>query len=577
VASPLRRIAACPAAGLAVALACLLELISAAAALGADASDNRFLAAAQDGALVARALERGRQERPPSVRVTGVTVPHHLLAADLIARGVLAASARTYERVLILSPDHFRALETPFGITTANLETATGTLVADRPFSQAVLSASSLFADIGSASREHGIHAVTPFIRAVFPQARIVAITTATHGTPADWRAAVELLGSLLGAETLIVQSTDYSHFLPVATAALRDQETLAALASGDPEAVLALDQPAHLDSLASQFIQMSLQRRIHAAAPVIIANRSSHEYGRESGDAATFHAADPTTSYVVTVFTPEPEQGWQFRYPDQMVIYFGGDTYVGRGWTEAATRPGAVDRLVRRIKHFTGDHPLVINLEGVVLEEQPAGANRAQHLMLARLAIPVLRKLGVAAANLANNHAYDFGEEGLEQTAALLEAAGIRALRHGAPNDLGPLTLLPLTFKRGYFLDHPVIRDVSQLASICALQGGTPLVVLAHWGADYTDVPGPFEVEVLDRLATCGVSAVIGAHSHRASTKVELRSGGALQSVFSMGNLIFDQSGPHVSGALVELRIFRQGTIALRTIAIPNFFAMPK
>jgi hypothetical protein len=40
------------------------------------------------------------------------------------------------------------------------------------------------------------------------------------------------------------------------------------------------------------------------------------------------------------------------------------------------------------------------------------------------------------------------------------------------------------------------------------------------------------------------------------------------------MGNLIFDQTGDKVSGALVQLRSFRQGTIAPRIISIPNFFA---
>jgi poly-gamma-glutamate capsule biosynthesis protein CapA/YwtB (metallophosphatase superfamily) len=312
----------------------------------------------------------------------------------------------------------------------------------------------------------------------------------------------------------------------------------------------------------------MSLQRTRYGATPVIVANRNSYEYAPTAG---------PTTSYVVMVFTTEPERGGTQRYNDQAVFYFGGDTYIGRGWTDAAQRPATMDWLSHQIRHVTAGNPLLINLEGVVLERQPSGANTVQHLMLARLALPLLSKLRLAAVNLANNHAHDFGEEGLDQTAAHMEAAGIGVLRHGIISDIGALKVLPLTFKRSYFFDHATIRAISELEWICHLQGASPLIVLAHWGDDYTDTTGPFEKEALDHLAKCGVSAVIGAHSHRAAKGIELRAGGALQSVFSMGNLIFDQASPVVSGALVELRVFRQGTIALRIIPIPNFFAMLK
>ena len=105
---------------------------------------------------------------------------------------------------------------------------------------------------------------------------------------------------------------------------------------------------------------------------------------------------------------------------------------FIGRGWTEAARRPATVDWLAREITKFTGGNPLVLNLEGVLLEEQPSGANTVQHLMLAQLALPLLGKLRLAAVNLANNHSHDFGEEGAAETAKLMERAGIAVLRHG-------------------------------------------------------------------------------------------------------------------------------------------------
>src|SRR4051794_160320 len=58
-----------------------------------------------DGQPFLAAIEAERPKRKQDIPITGVTVPHHLLAADLIARGFWAASGKAYRRILVLSPD----------------------------------------------------------------------------------------------------------------------------------------------------------------------------------------------------------------------------------------------------------------------------------------------------------------------------------------------------------------------------------------------------------------------------------------------------------------------------------------
>ena len=41
----------------------------------------------------------------------------------------------------------------------------------------------------------------------------------------------------------------------------------------------------------------------------------------------------------------------------------------------------------------------------------------------------------------------------------------------------------------------------------------------------------------------------------------------------FSLGNLLFDQRGARSSSALIELRVFEQGTYATRLIPAPNLY----
>lgn len=531
---------------------------------GAQEADGRFMLESRDLATIEAALATERPAAPPPASVTGVTVPHHMLAADLIARGIWAASSGSYERVLIIAPDHFRTLSTPFGVTTAGFEPATGAVEPDPAFSQALLRHPALFSDTGTAAAEHGVHSVVPFVRAVFPQAKVVAVTASITSGIDAWEHAAGILAGLVGPETLIVQSTDYSHHLPRRIAVLRDQETLAAIASGNADAIAALHQPAHLDTLAAQFIQMRLQDAVYGAAPVIVANRNSADYAGND---------DRTTSYVVTVFTNEPADGSAFQYPDHEIVWFAGDVLAGRGFTDLLQHEGARAAIVDPVLARTRGLPLIVNLEGVLLDDRPAGANTMQLSMTERLTIPLLRDLGVVAASLANNHAWDFGEAGLAETRSRLASAGIAPLEHGTVAEAGPFRVLPLTFKRSYFNRHPVISGLDGLAQACAPDAPPPLVVFAHWGDDYVDRPGAFEHAALATLAACGVTALIGAHSHKASFAVDAVAGGAMQSVFSLGNFVFDQRGDTVSSMLVEARTFVQGTVALRPVALPNLF----
>ena len=60
---------------------------------------------------------------PPTAAhwVTGITVARHLVAVDLIARGFRCASGGSYERIILLSPDHFRRSRLPFATTFGTL------------------------------------------------------------------------------------------------------------------------------------------------------------------------------------------------------------------------------------------------------------------------------------------------------------------------------------------------------------------------------------------------------------------------------------------------------------------------
>ncbi len=513
-------------------------------------------------------LESIEKERPKirrSLPVSGITVPHHLLAADLIARGFWLAAHQSYDRIIVVSPDHFNKGRRPLATTRQDIDTVFGTLTSDREAVAKLLAAPALFDESDLFKQEHGIAALLPYVKHFWPDAKIVPIVASYSSTRSDWDAAVAALEPLLTPMTLIVQSTDYSHYLPHQIAQRRDQETLNVIAAENVDQIARLVQPDHMDSKASQYIHMRLQAGARKARGIVVSNRSSTEYSA---------LGTKTTSYIVAAYTTDPAAGSQLRFDDQEVYYFGGDVFIGRWMTQPLTDADVRQHIVEEIRKATGGAPMIVNLEGVLLDDPPLGVDRDLHMMHASLAVPILKALNVKAASLANNHSHDLGANGLTESIAVLRRAGIVPLQHMEPASLGRLGIVPVNFigVRDY-KGYPVVKQPSDLARLCRLKVRSPLVGLVHWGEEYTREARPADLASAQAMHGCGVNAVVGAHSHQAVTRIDAPQGGEYQVTFSLGNLLFDQKGERASSALLELRLFKQGTFATRLVPLPNLF----
>lgn len=550
----------------------LIACAAAALALvAATAGANPMLLAGLDDRKVfTDAIEAERPDFNPPIDVSGITVPHHLVAADLIARGFWAASGGEYRRVIVLAPDHFRANATGITLYTDPIETVFGPIMPDTQAIDQIATAATAISHLsvrGEIDTEHGVLALAPFVKSFFPRARIVPVVFGVNTKPEDWAHIAGVLAPLIDDETLVVQSTDFSHYLPIGQAVLRDQETINVISAHDRSAVERLDQPAHLDSRAAMSVMMDLLVERLGHHQTIIANRNQVEYEPQ--------AASSTTSYLTIIYTRDARSAAALAYDDQHIVYFGGDVYLGRFLTPALLDEHTRDALVGAITQVTRSRDLIVNLEGALLPEEIAGVPISRHRMSATLAMPVLTGIKTQAASLANNHSHDLGIVGYETTLELLAAAGITALRHGRIHDLGAFRLLAMNFIKGVGNDATGVETGPVPDDLCLAPAAPPLIALVHWGTEFTD---RFDEQTRRRageLARCGVSLIIGSHSHRAPTGLEAINGNRTLSLYSLGNLAFDQLGEDVSGALLEMRIFHQGTVAARLIPIENLYRM--
>lgn len=493
--------------------------------------------------------------------IRGVTVPHHLLAAELIARPLRLAAGRRCHRIVLLSPDHRLRSPAPAATTRRDFLTPLGRVRCDAAAAARLLD-SPLAAESNLFSHEHGVQAVLPFLARLFPGVPVLPVALHARSQPADWQALAAALDPLVDATTLLVQSTDFSHYLPAAEARRRDAATLRVLATGDPDLLAFLRQPEHLDSLAAQWITLTLMRARGCRPPVVVDNRNALEFGGPPGDPRT-------TSYITQLHSPDfipaaalPGEAW----------FFGGDTHFGRHLAELLARPAEAARIDAAVLAATGGRPLVLNLEGVLLEtDAPAAPPTPPRIgMPAGPALDRLHRWHVRAAVLANNHTLDFGPRALAATRRLLLGAGIVPLGQLESADLGPFVLAAASDLANLPRPATALLEPGAFAAWPAATA-KPLVAFLHCGREAAAGPDERVHLLARRAAAAGASFILGAHPHRPSPRWFVYQDAL--AFPSLGNLLFDQPDPRHAATLVELRFFPQSTAAARLIPLGNLY----
>ena len=174
---------------------------------------------------------------------------------------------------------------------------------------------------------------------------------------------------------------------------------------------------------------------------------------------------------------------------------------------------------------------------------------------------VKYLKELGVDVAGLANNHVFDYGEQGLLDTLATLGAAEIPYV--GAGHDIkeaaspvyvkaGPLTIAYVAAERAEKVqivtqeateDQPgVLRCYENdrfIESIKEAAGKADYVIaLPHWGTEHATELEDVQTDGARAYIDAGADAVIGAHPHILQG-IEYYNGKPI--VYSLGNFWFD------------------------------------
>ncbi len=252
---------------------------------------------------------------------------------------------------------------------------------------------------------------------------------------------------------------------------------------------------------------------------------------------------------------------------------------------------PGAVREYLRNADL------MLANLENPVLADaafHPGGTTFHGDLRL----LPILTDAGIDGAALANNHILDAGEAGLAETMRHLDDAGIdhagagmdlASAREPMVFDLGGTKVGVLNYQNvpsyewawategtagtAPLLENMLREDVERLE-----QRVDTVIVMPHWGDEYTATPEPGQVELARSAVDAGANLVVGGHAHWAKG-IEVYEEAPV--FYGVGNFLFDQAWfeETSTGAFAEITLYEGRVVQAKPVPFiildysqPNF-----
>ncbi len=207
--------------------------------------------------------------------------------------------------------------------------------------------------------------------------------------------------------------------------------------------------------------------------------------------------------------------------------------------------------------------------------------------------ALPAARRSGVDVANLANNHGFDQGADGLLDSIRNLRRAGIVPVGAGANQReadapayvdvkgwriavvgvdevLDPDYEVAVGNRPGTAVGHDFPRALRAIREADA--NADLVLVVIHWGVELDTSPREYQVEEARRMIDAGADAIFGHHAHRLQPMGTYRGRPIF---FGLGNFVWPNFSVQGSTtAVAEVSVSADGRIRGRLL--PAFITSP-
>lgn len=474
-----------------------------------------------------QAFSRAEQEVDP-LKASVVIIPHHLVAADMVADALNRVSHRRINRVIVVSPNHFDLGQSPVVVSGNDWQVPNGVMRADNRFIDDLIARASLVSvDESPFEKEHGVYGIMPYVQHAFPQASVVTLLVKDRLPLTEAQSLGALLAGLADNSTLVVGSFDFSHEQIELASRFHDQTSIDALQSMDIESFASLD----IDSRPGLAVVAGFAQARGDGQFTLFGNKNSVEYVGNPDQT-------DVTSYITGAYTEGEAQS-----SEVVTLLSFGDLMLNRDVRTVLSRQGNAWPFQAIRRFLAGTDLTIANLEGTITAEDPVRLEPTSiRFTFDPSVAPTLASLGFDAFNLANNHSRDFGREGFLETQRRLSDVGIASFGDFYNREAVSWVQEVRGQKLGFVGVHTVYgRDPSgALTEIERLRPDVDaLIVFAHWGTEYQTTPSSAQQQTAHALIDAGADIVLGSHPHVVQP-MEIYQGKLI--AYSQGNFVFDQ-----------------------------------
>lgn len=249
-----------------------------------------------------------------------------------------------------------------------------------------------------------------------------------------------------------------------------------------------------------------------------------------------------------------------------------------------------------RGVSNVTSDVDLLlINFENAATESGDALKGDVP-LKCSPSYVPLAKANNRTIAALANNHAFDYGITGMQDTVKYLNDAGITPIGAGNTEDDAhqavvqeingrKITVLNymdsnnfaeysydvMPYANGTNPGYSAYDSEDAKTQIAENNDSDLIVAYLHFGNEYSTSPNDDQVKIAHELIDYGADVVIGSHPH-VPQGIEMYNGKPI--FYSLGNFIFDQSNEatHVAYFVQIDLINDKGVCTVYPIYISNY-----
>jgi poly-gamma-glutamate synthesis protein (capsule biosynthesis protein) len=282
-----------------------------------------------------------------------------------------------------------------------------------------------------------------------------------------------------------------------------------------------------------------------------------------------SYHAPD---THIAPVIDSVEEKG--------ATVIAVGDIMLGRKVETFMTQQGDSYPFADISEFLKSADAVVGNLEGPIVKNHIHTPDFGFQFAFDPKVVPLLKSHNIQIVSLANNHSYDYGPDGYQQSRAFIRNGGIDTFGHYYESGSNYAIRKTIGGKKfifiGYNLTNPQFNQEQALTYVKGIkkEEGEIMIAFNHGGTEYSTTSGSLQQKFYRNLIDSGVDIVIGAHPH-VTQEIEIYNGKPI--FYSLGNFIFDQYfSKDVEQGLALRFHFNENKTSVELIPIQSYQSQP-